>query len=252
MNWLLRRSRCLAATAALTLAATTAQAQFEKGAMNLSWNDCGTFGSMQRNFACNSNSGINIMYASGMVIVPMPQFNGMAGVIDLQTNQVALSNWWKIGNSGPPPSCRTGATVTADFNFTSNINCLDPWGGAAAGGINYAYAGQAANRARIRTVCAIAGSTPLAVNLEHYFFKVSINNSRSTGTGSCSGCQDGACIVLSSIHLTQPAGQGDHTLDVPLTRQFIQWQSDGDVHGGCPGATPTRTTTWGSVKSLYR
>jgi hypothetical protein len=251
MHSLLRRTRSLLAAAALTLAASNAHAQFEKGFMNLSWDDCGTFGTMQRNFACNTNSGSNTMYASGVLEVAMPQLNGAASVLDMQTNQPALSNWWKIGGAGTAPNCRPGSVMTADFNFLGNVNCLDPWAGAAIGGISFSQGFGGPNRARIRTVCAIAGSTPAVPDIEYYFFKVTFTNARTTGTGSCAGCEDGACIVLSSINLTQPVGAGNHTLDTPLTRQYVVWQG-GDVNGGCPGATPARTATWGAVKSLYR
>ncbi|MEO5618819.1 MAG: hypothetical protein ABIS67_13715 [Candidatus Eisenbacteria bacterium] len=250
MQRLLNVSRALLAAAALTVVASSAQAA---GGINLSWNDCGAFGQLQRNFACNSNLGVNTMVASVIVATPMPQLNGQAGVVDLQTNQAALSNWWKIGGTGVSPNCRASSTVSADFNFLSGVNCIDPWAGGAAGGISYTWPFGAPNKARIRTVCAIAGSTPINNVDEYYMFKVNINNSRSTGTGSCTGCTDGACIVLNSIQLTQPAGVGDQSYNNPIIRNFVQWQGGAaDVTGGCPAAVPTRTATWGSVKSLYR
>ena len=72
-------------------------------------------------------------------------------------------------------------------------------------------------------------------------------------TSSCAGCTDGACIVLNSIQLTQPIGVGDYTISNPILRNWVQWQGGATtITGGCPLATPTRSTTWGSVKSLYR
>jgi hypothetical protein len=126
-------------------------------------------------------------------------------------------------------------------------------GRCCAGGLDYTpnFNG-VPNRARIRTICAIPGSTSINGTDEYYFFKVSINNTRSTGNGSCAGCSDGACIVLNSIQVTQTAGVGDYTLTNPLTPQHIQWQGGGNIGGQCPAATPARSATWGSVKSLYR
>ncbi|MEO5618821.1 MAG: hypothetical protein ABIS67_13725 [Candidatus Eisenbacteria bacterium] len=234
------------------LALTAGFAAAGPGGVNLSWNDCGTFGTLQRNFACNVNTGVNTMVASVITGVDMPQLNGQAGVIDLQTNQAALSPWWLIGGTGAAPNCRAGTTITADFSFITMFSCVDPWQGGAAGGVNYTAGFGGPNRARIRTVCAIAGSTAINGVDEAYMFKVNINNSRSTGTGSCAGCTDGACIVLNSIQVTQPAGVGDYTLSSPITRNFVQWQGGGNIGGQCPAATPTRSATWGSVKSLYR
>ena len=249
MRKLLIGSRALFATLALTMVATAAHAA---GGLNLSWNDCSTFGTLQKNFACTSNSGANTMYGSAVTGVQMDQLNGEASVLDLQTNQAALSNWWHLEPAG---GCRsnTPQLISADFNFLSNVNCLDPWGGGAAGGIDYAPGFGGPNRARIRTVCAIPGSTGITGTDEYYFFKVTYTNARTVGNGSCAGCQDGACIVFNSILVTQPAGVGDYTITNPLNRNYVQWQGGGSgVTGGCPAAVPTRTTTWGSVKSLYR
>jgi len=246
MQRLLNVSRALLAAAALTLVASSAQAQ---QGLNLSWNDCGSFGTMQRNFACNTNGGANTMVASVLVPNPMAQLNGQAGVLDLQTNQPALSPWWTIGTG----QCRLGSTLSADFNFLANVNCLDAWVGGAAGGVNYTQAFGGPNKSRIRTVCAIAGSTAITDTDEYYMFKVTFTNARTVGTGSCAGCQDGACIVFNSILVTQPAGVGDYSIINPLVRNFVQWQGGGgEVSGGCPAAVPTRNATWGSVKSLYR
>jgi len=238
----------LMAGALLALTAGIASAQ---GGINLSWTDCGTFGQLQKNFACNTNSGSNIMVGSVITGVQMDQLNGQASVLDLQTNAPALSPWWSFQTGG----CRfnSPSPLSASFDFTASSNCLDPWGGAGAGGINYANGFNGANRARIRTVCAIPGNTAITGTDEYYMFKVTFNNSRTTGTGACAGCTDGACIVFNSITVTQPLGVGDYTISAPITRNWVQWQGGaGSVLGGCPGATPTRSATWGSVKSLYR
>ncbi|MEO5618820.1 MAG: hypothetical protein ABIS67_13720 [Candidatus Eisenbacteria bacterium] len=230
-----------------------ASSAFAQG-LNLSWNDCGSFGTEQRNFACGVNTGVNTMYCSAVTGVVMPQLNGMAGVLHLQVNQALISDWWKIGGTGVAPNCRAGTAMTADFSFIANVNCVDPWQGAAAGGLNYEHGFNGANRARIRTVCAIAGSIAINGTDEHYFLKVTVNNSRSTGTGACAGCSDGACIVFNSLLVTQPAGVGDFLIINPLARRHVLWQPGGSTIGGlgCPAQVPTRDQTWGQVKSLYR
>jgi hypothetical protein len=243
----MKRLLTLLACAALTLVATSAFA----GGINLSWVDCGAFGALQRNFACNTNSGLNSAVASVVTGVDMAQLNGQASVLDMQTNQAALSNWWQFNS----PGCRfaSPALIAGNFDFTANINCLDPWGGTASGGLNYSPGFGGPNRARIRTVCAIIGSTGITGVDEYYMFKVNISNARSTGAGACAGCTDGACIVFNSILVTQPAGVGDYTISNTLLRNWVQWQGGAvNVTGGCPAATPTQNRTWGSVKSLYR
>jgi hypothetical protein len=242
----------LMAGALLALTAGLASAQ---GGINLSWTDCGTFGALQKNFACTSNTTNPgaIIVGSAVTGVQMDQLNGQASVLELQINQPSLDNWWHFETGG----CRVGG-VTANFDFTASSNCLDPWTGAAAGGVSYTAGYNGPNRARIRTVCAIPGSTGITGTDEYYFFKVTILNNKTVGNGSCVGCLDGACIVFDSINVTQPLGVGDYTISAPINRAYVQWQGgasgvgQGPNGSGCPGATPTHSRTWGSVKSLYR
>jgi len=238
----------LLAGALLALTAGVASAQ---GGVDLAWSDC-ILGTSQaaRTFACTSNSGNNVMYASAVTGHQMDQLNGMASVMDLQTNQAALSQWFHMETGG----CRAVALL-ANFDFTTASGaCLDAWGGQAVGGVAYTAAqDNVPNRGRIKTVCAVNPPTSIDGTDEYYFVKVTILNSKTVGNGSCAGCQDGACIVLNSIQVTQPPGVGDYTIVNPLIQNFVTWQSGGSgVAGGCPAAVPTHSATWGSVKSLYR
>jgi hypothetical protein len=230
------------------LLALTAGIASAAGGINLAWNDCSPTGLVGKTFTCASNtlSGA-IMIASAVAPVQMDQLNSEESEMILQTNQAALSPWWNLQTGG----CRTG--VAAGFDFTGGpFTCIDPWVGAASGGMSYDAAFGAPNRARIRTVCAIAGSTGITGTDEYYFFKVTLLGSKTTGTGSCAGCTDGACIVFTSLKLNQPAGVGDYVITNPLVNQYVTWQSGGNLGGDCPAATPTQNRTWGSVKSLYR
>ena len=96
------------------------------------------------------------------------------------------------------------------------------------------------------------------------------------GTGSCAGCQTPAVIFLSSIKITTPVPSAD----IKLTQganwsgsPWVSWQMGYPLNitrgcgmflnGNCAfpytrydvvtyDATPTRTSTWGQVKALYR
>jgi hypothetical protein len=221
------------------------------GGMNLSWDDCGVFGSVAKTFACDTNVGTNAIICSAIPPVPMPQFVAMGATIELEANGATLPSWWNfdVGCRAGPPSA-----LTIDFNFLGGpFNCHDAWGGQAIGGMNYESGFSGPNRARLRMVCAVASPAPLDGVSENYFFRFSISNAHTTGTGSCAGCDVGMCLVLTKVELDQPIGVGDFFITNPLDRQFVVWQNGGSVPGGgCPQATPTRTTTWGAVKSLYR
>ncbi len=247
MQRTLTLSRMLVATAALLLVASASYAQ---GGINLSWGDCGAAGQASKTFACSSNTLTGaILVASAIAPVPMNQLNGQESEIDLQVNQAALSNWWKLDTG---TGCRSA--ISSSFDFTGGpFTCADVWAGQASGGMNYTSAFGGPNKAQIRTICAIPGSTAIDNVTEYYFFKVTILGAKSTGNGSCTGCTDGACIAFQSLKLTEPAGVGDYTMTNPIVRQYVTWQAGGaGVTGGCPAAVPTRSTTWGSVKSLYR
>jgi hypothetical protein len=236
----------LIAGALLALTASMASAQ---GGINLSWTDCGSTGAAALTNACTNNAAKGILVGSAIAPAPMDQLNGMAAVLDVQTNVALLSQWWHTETGG----CRVGA-ITGSFDFTGGpFTCADAWAGLASGGISVTPGFNGPNRDRIRLVCAIAGSTAIDDVTENYYFKLSVGGAKSAGTGSCAGCLDGACIVFNSILITQPAGVGDYTLANPILRQFVTWQGGGaNVTGGCPQATPTKSATWGSVKSLYR
>src|SRR5262245_56977318 len=125
------------------------------GGINLSWDDCGPYGSISRTFACNTNAGTNVIVCSAIAPVPMSQFIGMAATIELVADQPTLPSWWSLD---AVTGCR-GATPSAlsiDLNFVAGpFNCRDLWAGNASGGLNYVSGGVAPNRARLRMVCAV-------------------------------------------------------------------------------------------------
>jgi hypothetical protein len=233
----------LLVVAAFLATASTAHAQ---GGINLSWNDCGSFGTLNRTFACNTNIGSHTMVGSVVSGIAMPQLNGQSSVLDMVSTRPTLSPWWQIGATG----CRPSSAMSADFDFVSMFNCLDPWGGQALGGLNYQPGFGSPNRARIRTVCAIPGSTAITGSDEYYAFKIIFTNTQTTGTGSCPGCTDPVCFLFNSIMLTQPAWVGDYTITTPISRNIVTWQSANMMQ--CYPFDPVRNTTWGSVKTLYR
>jgi hypothetical protein len=97
------------------------------------------------------------------------------------------------------------------------------------------------------------GSVSIDGVSEYYFFRIGFSNAKTTGAGGCSGCADGACLVLSEVHLSQTVNPADVIIINALSRNYVTWQSTGaNVPGGCPSTTPARNTTWGGIKSLYR
>lgn len=237
----------LMAAAALVLTASIAAAE----GMNLSWNDCGTSGVSNVTFACNTNAGAPFPLVASFVAPTggLPELLGMGMQIDITTNTGSVVDWWKHGTG----QCRGTTGLTASLDFTAGpFSCMDFWAGAALSGTAYDVAYNAPNRCRLLVQGAIPFDNrgPVDDVTEYYGAKVNIARGKSTGVGSCAGCSEPACIVLNEFDLFQPAAVGhDPVIFTVLNQNFVTWQT---APPGCPASTPTRNSSWGQVKSLYR
>jgi len=221
--------------------------------INLSWSDCGAAGQLNATFDCNSNAGAPFT-AVGSFIPPagIANFLGIAAQIDITTDQATLPDWWQHGTG----FCRGTTGLAVNFDFTSGpFTCTDFFGGQAAGGFAYDVGFGNPNRARFRIQCAVPidNKGPVDPANEYYAFKANFLRPKTTGAGSCAGCSNPACLVLNEIQLFQPPdAANDPRITNPASRQYITWQTPPTGPAGCPLTTPTRNSTWGQVKSLYR
>jgi len=237
------------AAASLALCATVASAQtLPGGSIGLAWDDCvGGGGSIDKAFACNSNAGAAFtLFASVTPPAGLVQYVGHIAVIDLQSATPALPDWWKIG--AVAPACRVASALAA-APAAGATTCLDLTDNTQFGGIDYDFSASP-NRSRLRTAYAMdAGlAGPVASTDELTVLQISINRSRTTGTGSCAGCLTPMCIVFNSLLLDQVNTSLPRGLVSSGPQQYATWQGGGQ----CPGTTPTQARTWGQVKSLYR
>ena len=252
----LPRRAALAALAAFALlVAVRAHAD---SALFLSWNNCGPSAVSSQDFAfdCGTENGFEELFcAMRLPFATGPDVLGVVAVIDLQTQNTPLPDWWRLAKGGS--DCRAGY-LGASADFTLNGDCADPWQGQAVAEVQAYNAGEprgGANQARIKVA---AGVVPeLARTLDatsvYYGVKLVIQNARSTGAAVCPGCLDGACLVLNSIEVKRltgaPGGDLFIALPGPLNGNWATWQGATGVN--C-ALVPTRNTTWGRVKSLYR
>lgn len=235
----------------LALSASLASA----AGINVAWNNClGAGGLHDMTFACNTNSAASAhtFVVSFRAPTGISLYISNQAIVELQSNSSPLPAWWALKGTG---QCRTGAG-SADANFaTGPFGCTDLWAGTASGSLasfNVGFNG--ANRGRMNLVFAVpsAGAAALNPEEEYYAFKVLILNTKTIGTGSCAGCNDGVCIVCTDLKVIQPNGTPGGTVDLtnPAEGNFVTW--NGPTPETCTGATPTKNTTWGSIKSLYR
>ena len=241
----------------LAMSATVAAAS----GVGLRWQGCLSDGAaINRNFACNTNGGSNILVGTFQTgPAGLNQVSGNEVVIDIGSASATLPAWWQMKNAG---TCRQAALTMNFVAPGTAVNCVDWAIGAAAGGIGaYNIGVRGPNTARIVAALAVAPDNlqDLVSGQEYFSFNVSITNIKSTGTGSCAGCSDAVCIVFNSLNLTTPVLQNNVLLTGPSNgtdADFCTWQGGaGVVVGGTPGcgaATPTKNATWGAVKALYR
>ena len=239
-------SVCLALFASMSSAA----------GVNLSWNACTPEGGVQqRSFACNSNSGVQMLYGSFALDHIANQAVGIEVVLDIATQSTSLPSWWRLFSAG---SCRQ-ASISVAFEFSAEpaTACSDPWSGQAIGGIG-AYQttltyppvpGGDPRTARIRMAAAVPQdlAVTLLANTEYYAFRLTINSAKTVGANSCSGCSEPVCIKLVSIGLAGADGPSE-MLTEPLISSVATWQNASD----CSRMMNQRPLIWGAVRALYR
>lgn len=261
------RRRYAGWTLALLLLAAVPTTGFAAQGLNLSWSRCygEGLGTQNRNFACNQNTGVNIMVGSFVLSSNMPQVIGTEIIMQLASDSPTLPNWWAFKNTG---TCRLSSLGMNTIANPADVVCVDWSAGQAVGGIG-AYCTStspcignpsATNVAVPKLINAVpqAAAMDLEAGVEYFDFHLTINNVKTVGTGACAGCQVPVCIVLNSIRVVDLGDHNSRFISAAANpgSNFITWQGGGvpstPQGTGCPAATPTRKSTWGSVKSLYR
>jgi hypothetical protein len=261
------------ATLLLVCAAQPTLAAANPYGLNVAWTQCyGDGGTSNRQFACNTNTGVERLVLSFLVDQQVQNACGMEMYLQIASESPVLPSWWSMKNTG---TCRPTA-VSFDIsppNPSSTI-CLD-WGGSlfGASGIGYYNIGAAgANTVTTAAVVAVPQGLGLVLDPGITYFTGSyvINHTKTVGSGSCSGCQIPACVYYSHMKLlVDGASAPVRFLTTPANTpnsQIATWQS-GQVSGlthQCDATTCTnsflcatqpvsaRQGTWGAVKALYR
>lgn len=220
--------------------------------INLSWDDCGAAGAATRSSTCYDNGGVNVIVASFLPPAGIDSLIGAQAVVDLSSAPGAMPDWWSFTNPG---TCRQSA-MAASFDFTSGpTGCTDYWGGHVLESWTYTIGFKsAADRARLVALATTFygpsdGPGPVDEGTEYYAFKITIDNTNTTGAGLCAGCEVPVCVVFNQLLLQQPGGTRDEVLTTPESRYHVIWQPP---RSDCPVVVPARNRTWGSIKAIYR
>jgi hypothetical protein len=256
----------------LLLAVTTATARSQ--GVRLGWDDTPSRGgAVNRMSDCASNSGTQTFVVTFSPPMDLP------GVTDLDLTLLvhgsfptscdpffsppgtncgypSITPFWQLDAGG----CRSGALkVSADFTpdpWGTSTTVLDPWGGAAITA-PWSYVVEAAGtapttwtqgRLRVHLAPMLAPSVDLLAGQEYYLVRADITSKNSTGTGACDGCCAPAHVTLSSLIVNAP-GVSPVPIIVTTLEAPLMWQGYGN--GSCV-PVPTRSGTWGALKSTYR
>jgi hypothetical protein len=224
--------------------------------VNIRYNACfGDAGVANKNFACNSNTGTNLLVLGFNLSADQLGVTGIEIMVDGATAGTALPDWWKISGTG---LCRNGALTVNNVISATAANCAD-WASGASLGALAAYQIGNYGPTSFRAKIGYAVGTPVDLPAGEYFgANMIFSNTKTVGTGSCAGCSTAACIMLSSVNVVSGTSIQNKQFGPSngTDSNYVTWQGGAGVSStigsGCPAATPTKNTTWGSVKSLYR
>ena len=229
----------------------------------LTWDDCylGATATSNVAFACDTDAGQNELYVAFTMPQAADNVVAVEIVVDLQHASAVLPDWWDLEPNGCRWPMNELSSLTAAASFPGRTACLNMWEGAVtpaiAGIAGYTpmQPGGAASQARIKVTASVNPSDARTVDgtSMYYAARITLKHDRTTGAGSCSGCEGSACLVLNSIIIGRLAGStgGNHFLQMPGPGEanWARWQGGG---GANCAAVPVRNRAWGQLKGLYR
>lgn len=243
--------------------ASTAQA----GGLLLRWNACSADGGVShRTFACNTNVGVSVLYAS---FVSDEEITGVTDVeveLELRAASGALPDWWTLYNSG---ACRERQLYCSAGSGADLHDCVHPYGSDVSGGMTGYFSVFDGGPTRLRSTWSepAPDTMSFAPGQEYFVQRVAIGHGQTIGSSSCDGCALPVCVGIRSVTLVRSGERAP----VRVYTEVFPGSSTTGWQGASPGSTletepgaaapsrtlqcaaavPTRQHTWGSIKSLY-
>ena len=230
---------------ALVLIATGAHAA---PGFNIRWDRCyGDAGTVNKTFACDTNTGSDAFVVSFELGAEILQASGQEFTLDVRADSATLPAWWAFINAG---TCRRLSLSVSTVLPPTAVTCSDWSSGASFGIGDYDIGVPQANSARLKVATAVPVESlaHLFPGTEYFSFSLAINHDKTVGTGACAGCTVPVCIVYALGKITTPVAANDVFLQ-PNTF-FVAWQSPFAL--SCSRPVPTLRASWGAVKALYR
>ena len=240
-------TRFLVSLLLLSAASTSA---FAAGAVSMSWDGC--TGPIDK------------------AIAPGTQASAYVSVLGQSTVHQAYQVQVTVGGNGPlrdawrfdPAGCQGSSFITIDHLAPSAVAKTCPSFQGTNPSVQVKDYSYDTLTGRARAVCYNAypnGSPPLGnpaatVPTQRYFLarflfdeSFGVNGPSDPGL-TCGGLEQGACLTMVSQTWLDLNG-----IEIPwtLAQDYIT-SNDALNNTRCPGATPTKATTWGNLKNQYR
>ena len=243
--------------------------------INARWDQCYADGGvMNKAFACNTNTGSELVVLSVQLDTSMPDVSGMEIRVSLKGGTPALPAWWDLFNAG---SCRPTSLgfISHPGTVLPPGNCAD-WneGGGGGGGIGAYRVDEIGPGSRVLLIASAVPPSSLSqleAGTEYRVGALRITHDKTVGTGSCGGCDTPVCILFTSLNITTPVTANNRLFTQGangVNSQIVHWQNGQlqNLVNHCTGTfncttqfecastsqTSAQRSTWGAVKSLYR
>jgi hypothetical protein len=169
-----------------------------------------------------------------------------------------VPDWWDVGTLiSDDGNCRVGGMVRQAVGTHSA--CANPYGSVSQVGAEAFVLG----RLGPGTYRFVADHVPVGGNFQvnpgsggYAGQHTQMTNANAIdeleGTIICAGCSTPACFVLNFMDVALDYGNGTQVFhaETATFQNYVAWM--GGTGSNCPGAVPTKSSTWGQVKALYR
>jgi hypothetical protein len=230
--------------------------------IDISWVDCiGGSGApaTNQNFNCAATTTYNLHFQFKLP-APIPNFVAFGAYVDYQAqNPGPVEPFWQYEDGGCQMAPTTDGLAIFDDVSTApspSGRCqelLDPWGSDGTGGSEdiSAYINNFRRPGNGYLVMADTRPDPVPLtagaNDNYWIFRL---NFRTANRAACAGCASPGIILWQRASLESNDGSPAVLLD-NADKMGNCVTINGASAGLCP-VVPTRSTTWGQVKSLYR
>jgi hypothetical protein len=262
----------------LLTSVSVARAGVTPPGVNLRWDKCfGDGGVLYRDFACDTNVGVERLVGTFELAADIQGVSGIECYVNIGSVSTTLPAWWHYTSAG---NCRQTALAVVPGPPAGSAAC-ESWAGAGPVSDNIAFYQlntQGANHSRLVLVNAVqsANARDLVAGQEYHAFTLQITHAKTVGTGACGGCLEPVVIYFSAVEVEPEVGSATRLWFGAngSESQWASWQQGYPINvgRGCTmtggglfclnpsvwfdvvpySPTPTRGTSWGQLKSLYR